>query len=575
MKKIIIFIITLCFLSAESQAQCYLKYTDASGLSLSTEDQKTLMDSACALRDSFPKALRDSFAVVDFGFYAYNENMDGGYPEFMNLMTKRLAENPKTKYYLLFGRESSSARGPNSKIWVKVVLPKWGNFKCMSEIKRNLVGIRCERVLDSIYTDKKVLQVCYSELRVMKNLKAQVAHIIDCCSTRSENSCSLECVSAIDITDYFKQKKFDFIPCNFDSVESIENVSANYYQYAKVKIIESNKLKTLNDELSKLSDFFIKSSKKYKIIITNDLNFCESPSASKSSGDNLIRSGVAFDIVNLTTIFDDPNLDYALWINASKNNKGIFFKTIARDNQPTVNDSPCNCSRANPGKASEKDKAEAIYEVNQFEKNDSTKTVWKKIDKKEFCKELKALILYFNLDQANSYLCGPAATLKVFMEYAPKDFVKFAINLYQFGEDSPHNPVNWGCYGFSVKANSNLIGNNRTNGLSNVGYVLLTSMRNSNNLIPYDPKTDIGVTGFGWPSESFTFLHKFGCIKNTRAVHFYSPLIFVPSTYINKVLNKSLLFDKDFSLLHKDISEGHTLLALITHVTQTYERKLK
>ena len=205
MKKIIIFIITLCFLSAESQAQCYLKYTDASGLSLSTEDQKTLMDSACALRDSFPKALQDSFAVVDFGFYAYNEKMDGGYPEFMNLMTKRLAENPKTKYYLLFGRESSSAGGPNSKIWVKVVLPRWGNFKCMSELQREIVSVKCDLKADSVFKKNEINPIYYAELATIKSLKEQVEKIVDCCYVNK--GARADCV--LD----------DIFPCNYPLVK--------------------------------------------------------------------------------------------------------------------------------------------------------------------------------------------------------------------------------------------------------------------------------------------------------------------------------------------------------------------
>ena len=128
MKQIIIIIIALCFLSAKSQAQCYLKYTDISGFSLSNDELKILSDSACALRNILPAAIRDSFVVVDFGFNNHNPDVSGFFSEFIALMEKQLATNPKTKYYLLFARESSSEQGLNANIWVKVVLPMWGQF---------------------------------------------------------------------------------------------------------------------------------------------------------------------------------------------------------------------------------------------------------------------------------------------------------------------------------------------------------------------------------------------------------------------------------------------------------------
>ena len=185
MKKIIIFILSLCFLSAESKAQCYLKYTDASGMPMLEYDLQTLKDSACALKNVFPIEVKDSFAVVDFGFYSHNQNMVGGYPEFMNLMIKRLATDPKTKYYLLFGRESNSDR-PNTKIWVKVVLPYNTYFNCVWQDRQNILN-ESMRMVSETPTSRDVYKTEIECISIVKNL---VLKYIDCCNEGRSDECS-------------------------------------------------------------------------------------------------------------------------------------------------------------------------------------------------------------------------------------------------------------------------------------------------------------------------------------------------------------------------------------------------
>jgi hypothetical protein len=75
----------------------FKKMFDASGIDISASDLTALRDSACALKGVFPKEVQDSFAVVDFGFYTFNQNMEGGYPAFMNLMMEKLATDPKNQ----------------------------------------------------------------------------------------------------------------------------------------------------------------------------------------------------------------------------------------------------------------------------------------------------------------------------------------------------------------------------------------------------------------------------------------------------------------------------------------------
>jgi hypothetical protein len=122
---------------------------------------------------------------VDFGFYAFNKNMEGGYPEFMDMMVEKLATDPKTKYYLLFGRQTDS-NGPNTKLWVKVKLPNNQYFNCIWQERLN--------TLDEYM--KMTTQVSYrkgvykTEIECMTTLKNLVLKFIDCCSEGRSDECT-------------------------------------------------------------------------------------------------------------------------------------------------------------------------------------------------------------------------------------------------------------------------------------------------------------------------------------------------------------------------------------------------
>ncbi len=199
MKRIIMIILCLVWWSNTVSAQCYTKMMDASGITLDASDLKMLEDSACALKTILPQAVRDSFSIVDFGFYAQNENMVGGYPEFMDLMIQELAADPKSKYYILFARESSSKGGPNSKIWVKVKLPTWGQFSCMVKLSKSLVK-DIELSIGS-FTNlnlRKDYNFVEAEQKSISKLKIQLKQFIDCCETRS-STCSGCVLKPIDV----------------------------------------------------------------------------------------------------------------------------------------------------------------------------------------------------------------------------------------------------------------------------------------------------------------------------------------------------------------------------------------
>jgi hypothetical protein len=210
MKKIIIFVFILVSIAHHSYAQCFKKMFDASGMDISASDLKALQDSACALQNVFPVALKDSFAVVDFGFYTFNQNMEGGYPEFMNMAEKKLATDPKTKYYLLFGRQTDS-KGPNTKVWVKAKLPHWGHFKCMTEMERSLFQIRLENEVKKT-TIKSSTAYVAAEKETISKMRKMVMKIVDCCDGSREDGCTKDCFTSEEIRNYLEEQGYTATP---------------------------------------------------------------------------------------------------------------------------------------------------------------------------------------------------------------------------------------------------------------------------------------------------------------------------------------------------------------------------
>ena len=196
-KMISILVFCLSLLSTtHSVAQCYKQLIDASGITLENTDVKALKDSACALRDVFPKALQDSFSVIDLGFYALTDDTEGGIAEFTRMAEDVLRESPSTKYYLLFGRQTDSKNGPNSKVFVKVKLPTWGNFKCMTDMERFVLQYLLEQ--ESVKVEiTRMDDYVKIECATMSTLRNKIFKIVDCCYRSRDLTCDMEELNAI------------------------------------------------------------------------------------------------------------------------------------------------------------------------------------------------------------------------------------------------------------------------------------------------------------------------------------------------------------------------------------------
>ena len=554
MKKIIIFILSLCFLSAESKAQCYIKYTDASGIPMSDSDLHTLEDSACALLKVFPNEVQDSFAVVDFGFYSQNQNTVGGYPEFMNLMIKRLESNPKTKYYLLFGRESGS-EGPNTRICVKVVLPQWGKFSCMSETQRSLVKIKIEKAVRKIFikSSNNLPPIRIAEVKGMMNLMEEVVDIITCCD-KGRGLCT-SCLKKEAVIDFFDDLAMSSKNVTIPTATIKNEINTDFAEYAEVVVSENGQAQSLNKALQQVVSNIKNRNHTVKIFLTADANFCFKTTNSL----NPIEDLTIIDKVKLD--FEAANEDYVLWINASMDNEVLFIKSKFKETDYNVSNAK-SCYRE-AGRASALDKTTATALIDKFLNDEKNKTVWTQISKQDFCAELKELINddklnYKSLYQDDTNLCGVSASLRIMVEYAPKEFVRLALNLYEKGLCPK---LEGG--GPSIISNPQLYNKVPTNGLTKVGYVVMTSVRNSFNLSSYDPENSSNFNGLNWPGESSGLLKPFGCIGNYKKFSISSPpteIKLLKSIYENTMHE---FFLKDYKAMKEQIQNGCSLIALI------------
>ena len=241
MKRMIIIILCLVWWSSTTSAQCYKQLIDASGITLESADIKALQDSACALRNVLPAALRDSFSVIDLGFYALSDDTEGGIAEFTRMAEDALRTMPNAKYYLLFGRQSDSKNGPNSKIFIKLKLPTWGNFKCMTEMEKSLFQIRLEneaKKTDIVMPDTYVR----IERNVMFKMKTMVLKVVDCCYD-GRIDCVKDCYKSEDILAFFQLLnfiKFDITLNPQNKITNLDCLAAKSTQPNRSSFIEND-----------------------------------------------------------------------------------------------------------------------------------------------------------------------------------------------------------------------------------------------------------------------------------------------------------------------------------------------
>jgi hypothetical protein len=527
-KNIIIFVTLLLWSNAILRAQgttpnCtplapYVQQHDGTGKN--PLDPTQLNAAAKELAQAFPEPYCSAFKVYDYGFTPISQYTKGGYAEDFELMKLQCSGVDREQPYLLFAREVNEV-GIVTKIWVDVKLPKEGKFACLNATQRSLVKIRVEKAVEeAMGADKNNPLVISAEIMGMVKLKEEVVDIVNCCD-KGRVVCT-SCLKKDAVVSFFDNIGMYTQDATIATATIKNAINNEFAEYAEVKVTENGQEKSLNQMLSQVVANIKSANKTVKIFLTADVNFCFKTSSTSAKGMNPLEDLTIIDKVKLD--FEAATEDYVLWVNASLENK-VLFKKISRKIEIINNTPDCSCNRAYSGTATAQDRIYALQEIKGFANNLERKGVWSKIDKNTFCDELYDTVENFKaapyLDQSNTYLCGPAGTLRIFCEFAPIEFVKFAINLYEKGEDKAHNIT---CNGKIIKANPITKIKDPSNGLSSVAYVLMTSIRSSyNSVLSYDPENETVLSGFGVPGESTKLLSNFGCIKNNTLKHIPSP----------------------------------------------------
>ena len=142
-------------------------------------------------------------------------------------------------------------------------------------------------------------------------------------------------------------------------------------------------------------------------------------------------------------------------------------------------------------KATPQQQQNAKNAVIAFANDKTTSTVWNKIPKQSFVSSLTQMLNdpVRNTKQGNTNLCGIAVSCKASIEYDPETFVSMALSIYQTGKYEEY------------EANSDLYEKSASNDLNEAGFVVMSTMRNSLNILPYDPTDDGGISGMTLPND--------------------------------------------------------------------------
>ncbi|NMM48464.1 hypothetical protein [Marinigracilibium pacificum] len=128
----------------------------------------------------------------------------------------------------------------------------------------------------------------------------------------------------------------------------------------------------------------------------------------------------------------------------------------------------------------------------------NTESLWAKIPKNTFLKSLtENLKTPARINQGRSNLCGPASICKIMAEKDPESYTRMAISLYERGVAKSNNSFH-----FPIESNESLHNESPTDGLSPADYVVLSSLRQSYNIVfDYTPESDTGLQGFSYPND--------------------------------------------------------------------------
>ena len=250
MKKLLNILLILLlgqsFLPAQS---CYIQLDDASGFDTSPYLSE-LESAACALRSSFPEALRDSFAVYDFGFYLHHGDYEGGVEKVFQDKIDEIVG--LSKYYLAFGKE---LRGNNLLVRIEYNLPQTDFFSCfesedLAYIASSLNAISRRVGAQVNFSAEDYSTVFISTMKTLNDfvVKAEECCILDPLKSMTE-SCSLCPTDINNFRTMLDDNGFMGIPVESFNHTAKLDTSGVVKEYAEMEFQFKGQLIHVNDDL--------------------------------------------------------------------------------------------------------------------------------------------------------------------------------------------------------------------------------------------------------------------------------------------------------------------------------------
>lgn len=230
MKKSILTFLMALLLAGVASAQIFIRFTDkdASGTPLTTEQLNSIETAAQKAIDILPATDRPLFKVYDAGFYVHHAVMPGGVSPLWEQIKTEVENLPSSKYYLIFGRESSS-EGLNNKIRVKLKLPTTSAYSCLTEDER----LNIEKYIEQTANSNLNGSYYQAEIAALNLLKDYFYKIIVCnCSTTSTDCSRFANFEFLDVQLLalgFRKKQIQL-------GDTITQASSGVFDYRKRKV---------------------------------------------------------------------------------------------------------------------------------------------------------------------------------------------------------------------------------------------------------------------------------------------------------------------------------------------------
>jgi hypothetical protein len=201
-------------------AQCYQRLSDQTGYVPNAQQIAQIQAAACRLLDSIPQPQRDSFRIIEIGFYLHTPVTDGGVPEAFTMAKAEAASIPSKPYYLLICKQADQ-NGLCARFWVDLKLPLGGEFSCLNLISpsqslRSDLTFKFQYIANSIHDQKGNKIELYHEAvaATIDSLTSRVREIKECCENQQKGATGCgACVATPDeISYYFVQKGYKAIP---------------------------------------------------------------------------------------------------------------------------------------------------------------------------------------------------------------------------------------------------------------------------------------------------------------------------------------------------------------------------